>query len=127
MSNASNYLENAICNVFRGTSITGVTPYVALFDGDPGEDGSGASEVTTTLRPAGRVAVTFGAPTNGVISNSADVDFGDADAGATVAGFGIYDAASAGNLLAYGSLTSQAITAGNPVKFSTGNLTVTVA
>ena len=127
MSNASNYLENAICNVFRGTTLTGVTAYVALFDGDPGEDGSGATEVTTTIRPAGRVAVTFGTPSNGVMSNSADVDFGNADSGATVAGFGIYDAASSGNLLAYGTLTSQAVTAGNPVKFSTGNLTITVA
>ena len=127
MSNASNYFENVICNVFRSTSITGVTPYVALFDGDPGEAGTGATEVTTTIRPAGRVAATFGAPSNGVMSNSADVDFGNADAGATVAGFGIYDAASAGNLLAYGTLTSQSITAGNPIKFSTGNLTITVA
>lgn len=127
MANASNYLENAICNVLRGTTLAGITPFVALFDGNPGEAGTGATEVTTTIRTAGRVAVIFGAPTDGVITNDGIIDFGTSVGAATVAGFGVYDAASAGNLLAYGTLASQSVIAGNDVSFPVGSLTVTVA
>lgn len=127
MSNASNYFENGIANIFRGTTFNGITPYIALFDGNPGEDGSGATEVTTTVRAAGRVQATFGAPSNGVISNSADVDFGNSAGSTTVAGFGIYDAVSSGNLIAYGTLSSTAVATNDTVKFLSGALTVTVA
>jgi len=106
------------------------TRYVALFNGDP--QGAG-SEVTTTIRPAGRVAITSsmesaGATNTGESSSTADIDFGNADAGATVTHIAIYDAASAGNLLASDSLTggSQTVTAGNPVKIPSGDLTVSI-
>jgi len=106
------------------------TRYVALFDGDP--QGAG-SEVTTTIRPSGRVAITSsmesaGATNTGESSSTADIDFGNADAGATVTHIAIYDAASAGNLLASDSLTggSQTVTAGNPVKIPSGDLTVSI-
>ena len=128
MSKASDYLETAILNVLRNTTLTGVaTCYVGLFDGDPTDDGSGATEVTTTIRVAGRVACTFGAPSGGSMSNSADVDFGTAAGSATVAGFGIYDASSGGNLLVHGTVTSQAVGSGDTLKFGTGNLVVSVA
>lgn len=128
MSNASNYFEDAILNCIRGDAgITAITPYVALFDGDPGEDGSGAGEVTTDVRAAGRVQASFGVPSSGEIANDTIVDFGNAVSNATVAGFGIFDAATLGNLIAYGTFTSQSVTAGNPVSFPVGNLTITVA
>lgn len=127
MSNASNYFEAAICNLLRGTGVSAITPYCALFDGNPGEDGSGATEVTTDVRAAGRVAITFGAPSNGVMSNSSAIDFGTSDGSATVAGFGIFDASSSGNLIAYGTLSSQSVTAGNAVSFAIGDLEITVA
>lgn len=127
MSNASDYFEEAILNTMRGSNITAFTPYVALFNGDPTDAGTGGTEVTTTIRPAGRVAATFGAPSGGSMSNSSAVDFGNADAGATVDHFAIYDAASAGNMVAHGSLTSQVVSTGNPVSFPIGNLTITVA
>lgn len=127
MSQASNYFENLICNTLRGTGITAITPYVALFDGNPGDDGLGATEVTTTIRTLGRVEVTFGAPSDGVMSNSDVVDFGDAAGAATVAGFGIFDAATSGNLICYGTITSQSVSIGNSVSFDIGDLTLTVA
>jgi len=128
MSNASDYFEDAVLNCIRGNAgITAITPYVALFDGDPGEDGSGALEVTVDVRAAGRVQASFGEPSSGEIANDTVVDFGDAANAATVAGFGIFDAATDGNLIAYGTFTSQSINAGNPVSFPVGNLTITVA
>lgn len=127
MSNASNYFETAVCNVLRGQALSGITPYVALFDGDPGEDGTGANEVTATVRPAGRVAAGFGAPTDGAMANAATVDFGNADGAATVAGYGFFDAQSGGNFIAGKAIASQSISAGNPVSFAAGALTFSVA
>lgn len=101
------------------------TRYVALYNGDP--QGAGG-EVTTTIRPAGRVALTaaMGVAGAGIATNSGPVDFGNAAAGATVSHFAIMDAASAGNILASDALTggSQTISTGNPVSFATGDLSV---
>lgn len=131
MAQASDYLENKINDhVFKNTAYTSpAAVYLALFNGDPTDAGTGGTEVTTTIRAAGRVAITFGASSGGVSTTTADVDFGTADAGATVSHIGIYDAASAGNLLAHDAITggSQAISTGNPVKIATGDLTVTMA
>ena len=131
MSSASDYLEAAVLNhVFRNTALTSpTTVYVGLWNGDPTDTGLGGTEVTTTIDATGRKAATFGAPSGGVIASTADVDFGAADAGATITHFAIMDAASAGNMLAHGALVggSQTISTGNDVKFATGNLTVTLA
>jgi len=106
------------------------TRYVALFDGDP--QGAG-SEVTTTIRPAGRVAITNameggGTTVQGQSSSVNDIDFGNADAGATVSHLAIYDAATSGTLIASDALTggTQTITAGNPVKIPSGDLTISI-
>ena len=127
MSNATNYFENLIANVFRGSNITGITPYLALFNGNPGEAGTGATEITTTIRVAGRLSIAFGAPSNGIITNSSLVDYGLSAGNVTLAGFGIMDAASGGNMLAYGPIGSIGILAGDSVQFPVGNINVTVA
>ena len=60
-------------------------------------------------------------------ANSADVDVGQAAGAATASHFGLFSAASGGQLLASGALAaSQSIAATNLVKFATGALTVTV-
>lgn len=123
----SDYLETALCNWVKGTTMPAAPAavFVALFNGDPTDAGSGGTEVTTTIRVAGRVAVTFGSISGGgTMSNSAIVNFGNADAGATVTHFAVYDAASAGNLLGSAALSggSQVISTGNPVAFAIGAL-----
>ena len=107
------------------------TRYVALFDGDP--QGSG-SEVTTTIRPSGRLAITSsmedaGTTNTGESSSTADIDFGNADSGATVSHIAIYDSASGGTLLASDALTggTQTVTAGNPAKIPSGDLTISIS
>lgn len=101
------------------------TRYVALFNGDP--QGAG-SEVTTTIRIAGRVDLTaaMGAASAGSAANTALIDFGNAAGNATVSHFAIMDAATAGSVLASDVLTggSQTITIGNPVSFAIGDLSV---
>ncbi|MEZ0252618.1 MAG: hypothetical protein ACAH20_16925 [Methylobacteriaceae bacterium] len=128
MSDFSDYFENAVANVFRGTTLTApAAVYLALFSTMPSEAGTGGTEVTTTIRTAGRVAIPFGAPSNGVIANTADVDFGTAQGAASVAGVGIYDAATGGNLLALkASGSTQAVSQGANVKFATGAITLAV-
>lgn len=123
---ASNYFRNVVAGLFDGTNATAFTPHVALFNGDPSGAGS---EVTTTIRPAGRVVASFGAPSPaGTIQNDAIVNFGTAAGGATVTHFAIYDAVSAGNLIAYATLTggTQAISTGNTVSFPIGDLDIIV-
>jgi hypothetical protein len=133
MSGKSNYLEDKLLNWALKGAAMGTAPvavYVALFNGDPTDTGAGGTEVTTTIRVAGRVAVTFGSITTASgansVSNSADVDFGAAAAGATMTHFAIFDAASAGNMLYSAPLTggTQSVSTGTAVKFTTGSLTV---
>lgn len=129
MAGFSTYLQDKLLNWIKGTAF-GAAPssvYVALFSADPTDAGTLTNEVTTTVRVAGRVAATFGAVTSGAtssIANSADVDFGTAAGGATVTHFGVFDAASAGNMLGSGTISGGTITAGNAVKFATGALTI---
>lgn len=73
------------------------------------------------------LAATF-TRSGGVLTSSADVDFGNAAADATVTHFAVFDAASSGNMLASAGLTggSQSITTGTAVKFSSAALTISL-
>jgi hypothetical protein len=126
-SEISAYLANKILNWIKGTAF-GTAPtaiYVALYSSDPGVDGTGGTDVTTTIRTAGRVAVTFGAVASRAIANSADVDFGTAAGGATVSHFGLWDASTAGNCIGTSPLTaSKTVATGDAVSFPTGSLTM---
>ena len=124
----SNFLENALINAtLRNTTYTSVaTVYVSLWTSDPTDAGSG-TEVSGGSYA--RTAVTFGAPSNGASTNSADVTFPTATGSWGVVGWiGINDAATSGNLLYHSPLdTSKTIDSGDIFKISTGNLSVTLA
>ena len=128
MAEMSNFLEDALINAtLRNTTYTSVaTVYVSLWTSDPTDAGSG-TEVSGGSYA--RTAVTFGAPTNGVTTNSADVTFPTATASWGVVGWiGINDAITTGNLLYHSPLdTSKTIDTGDIFKISTGNLSVTLA
>ena len=128
MSEFSNYLENALINaVLRNTTYTSpATVYVSLWTTDPTDAGSG-NEVSGGSYA--RTSVTFGAPSNGVTSNSADVSFPQATASwGTVGWIGLNDASTSGNLLFHTPLdTSKTIDSGDIFKIASGSLTVTLA
>ena len=128
MAEISNYLEAAIINAtLRNTTYTSpATVYVSLWTSDPTDAGSG-TEVSGGSYA--RTAVTFGAPSNGVTTNNADVTFPTATASwGTVGWIGINDAATGGNLLYHTALdTAKAIDTGDIFKISTGNLSVTLS
>jgi hypothetical protein len=124
-SELSDYLANAILNWLDGDAMPTAPAdvYVGLFNGDPTAAASGGTEVTTTIRAAGRVAVTWGAVAGRATENSAAVDFGVAAGGATVTHLALFDAASAGNKLGFTPLdTTRAVTAGDPVVIPIGDL-----
>jgi len=128
MANFSNYLEDALINAtLRNTSYTSpTTVYVGLFTTDPTDAGTGTEVAGGSYA---RTAVTFGAPSNGVATNNADVTFPTATGTwGTVTHVGIHDASTTGNLLYHSSLTaSKTIGTGDIFKITSGNLSVTLA
>ena len=128
MAEISNYLENAIINAtLRNTTYTSpATVYVSLWTSDPTDSGSG-TEVSGGSYA--RTSVTFGAPSGGVSTNSAAVEFPQATASwGTIGWIGINDASTSGNLLYHTALdTSKTIDTGDIFKIATGNLSVTLA
>ena len=125
--NNSDYLEARISDWLKGTAMPAAPAalYIGLFNGDPTNSGLGGTEVTTLIRVAGRMSANF-TRAGGVLTSSAVVDFGVAAGAATISHFGIFDAASAGNLLMYGPLTggTQSVEAGINVSFAAGDLTL---
>ena len=128
MSEMSNYLENALINAtLRNTAYTSpTTVYVALHTADPQDDASG-SEVSGGSYA--RTSATFGAPSDGSSTTTADITFDTATADwGTITHIGIWDSASGGYLLYHTALdTSKTITSGDIFKILSGNLTVTLA
>ncbi len=128
MAEMSNYLENALINAtLRNTSYTSPSVvYVGLYTSDPTDADTG-TEVTGGSYA--RQSVTFGAPSNGVSTNSAAIEFPQATASwGTVGWIGIEDAVSGGNLLYHTALdTSKTIQNGDIFKIAIGNLSVTLA
>jgi hypothetical protein len=128
MAEMSNYLENALINAtLRNTSYTSpTTVYVALYTDDPTDADTG-TEVSGGSYA--RVAVTFGAPSNGVSTNSGNVEFAAATGTwGTITHIGIRDALTTGNLLYHTALdVSKPISSGDIFRITTGNLSVTLA
>ncbi len=133
MAGKSNYLEDKTLNWALKAVAMGAAPvatYVGLHNGDPTDAGTGGTEVTTSIRVAGRVAAVFGTITTSAgantIENSAAVNFGEAAAGQTFTHFAIWDAASAGNMLYSNVLavSPQTVSAGTNVSFAIGALDI---
>ena len=128
MAEMSNYLENALINAsLRATTFTSPSVvYVGLFTADPTDAGSG-TEVSGGAYA--RQSATFGAPSNGVSTTTADITFPQCTSTwGTVSHIGILDALTTGNLLYHTPLTtSKAIDTGDIFKIASGSLSVTLA
>lgn len=124
----STYLENALINAtLRNTSYTSpATVYMGLYTSDPTDANTG-TEVSGGSYA--RVAVTMGAPSDGVSTNSAAIEFPQASGSwGTVGWIGILDASTSGNLLYHTALdTSKTISSGDIFKIAIGGLSVTLA
>ena len=122
----SNYLETELLDhVFANNAYTSPTNvYVSLHTANPDEDASG-TEVSGGgyVRQSGSFTVSGNtATTDAAIEYAtATADYG------TVTHVGIWDASSAGNMLAYAALTaSKTISTGDVFRIPTGDLDVTL-
>lgn len=123
--NLSNYLENKLVDHFLGTTTytKPSTVYVALYTVAP-SDAGGGTEVTGGSYA--RQTATFAAASSGATSNDANIDFTNMPA-ATVVAIGIHDALTSGNLLLWGTLTSNKTTdAGDTLRIATGDLDISI-
>jgi len=100
--------------------------YVALFTSNPDEDASG-TEVSTSGTAYARQSVSFSVSGN-TASNSAAIEFPTATASyGTVTHIGVFDASTAGNLIAYAALsTSKAIDTGDVLRLPANDLDITM-
>ena len=128
MAEMSNYLENALINAtLRNTSYTTPsTVYLALYTSDP-TDADLGTEVSGTSYA--RQSITFGAPSNGVTTNSSAIEFPQAGGSwGTVTHVGIRDDSTSGNLLYHTALdASKTISTGDVFRIASGSLSVTLA
>lgn len=125
MAGISTYLSNILLNMLRGQ--TPVAPpatfYLGFFNGDPD---AGGTEVTTSIRTAGRVAVAFTAISSRQIKNSADIDFGLCAGNVTITHNGLFDAQSGGNLWYSKPIVQRQTAQGDPLKYPANQLTYSV-
>lgn len=124
----TNYLEEAVLShCFRNTSLPAITPRVGLLTAAPSDSAAG-TEVTGG--GYARQAVTFGAPTqvgeDAVVSNTGTVTFTRTGTAVNAVAVGIYDAATAGNLIAWQTLTPAALGDGERIEIGAGQITVSL-
>ncbi|MCA9872475.1 MAG: hypothetical protein KC441_02440 [Anaerolineales bacterium] len=127
MGSLSNYAENAFLGMILGSAYSPPsTVYLALSTADPTEDGSGLAEPGYT--GYARKAITFGAAASRRVTQSATVTFDQCTAGsAVVTHWALFDAASGGNMLAYGALNaSKNVVAGNTPSVVSGEVYVEI-
>ena len=127
MSFSNEFETRALQWVFTTGSPTRPTSwYLALFTSNPDEDGSG-TEVSTSGTAYAREAVTFTVSDN-VATNSGAIEYATATASfGTVSHVGVYDASTAGNLIAYAALSSsKAIDTGDILRIPAGDLDITL-
>ena len=123
--NLSNYLENKVLDHFLGTTAYTMptTVYIALYTAAP-NDAGGGTEVTGGSYA--RQVSTFTSASGGATSNATNVDFTSMPA-STVVAIGVHDALTAGNLLVWGTLSSnKALDAGDTLRIATGDLDISI-
>lgn len=124
----SNYLETAVLgHVFGGSAYSApASLYIGLHTANPDEDASG-SEVSTVSTGYGRKVATF-TVTGDTASTDVIIEFDTATASwGTVTHVSVWDASTAGNMLAYASLaSSKAIETGDVLRIPLGDLDITL-
>jgi hypothetical protein len=131
MANISTYLADKLLDHFLdGTAYTAPTAYVGLYTTNPTMPaGTGGTEVSGGSYARVSLSGLMGAASAGSKANTTAVAFATATASwGTVTGIGIFDAVTAGNLLASGPLTtSKAVGSGDTFSLPIGDLTNTLS
>ena len=129
MAGFTNYTEDLVLDwlLTAGAATRPTSWYAGLYTVAPTDTGGG-TQVSggSYARTAGTFTISGTSPSTA--ANSAAIEFPEATASwGTVVAVGIFDASTAGNLLAYANLgTSASITTGDVLRFNAGALTVTL-
>lgn len=125
MGSISDFLENELIDHIFGAAYTpAATVYLGLSTADPLDDASGLAE------PSGsgysRKAITFAAAASRQVAQSGAVNFDQATGSwGTITHYAVFDAASAGNMLAHGSLsTEKQVISGNTPSVADGEVII---
>lgn len=135
MGSFSDYLEEALLNHVFGSADYSppATIYAALFTATPSDSGGGTevtggsyARVAITNNTTNFTGATGTSPTT--TTNSTAIDFPQATADwGTATSWGLFDASTNGNLLAWGALTtSRAILNGDTPSFQADALSITL-
>lgn len=127
MESISDYLELELLDhcFVNGAYTPPATVYLGLSTADPTDSGGGLAE------PSGngyvRKAITFAAAASRAVAQNADVTFDQASGSwGMITHYGIFDAVSAGNMMAHGALSvSKEVVSGNTPKVASGEVTIT--
>lgn len=131
----TDYTEIALLNAFFGKTPVNFgalasrpTLYVALFTATPGEAGGGTEVSGNAYARVTTATSDWNAAASGLVDNANAITFPQATgAWGTVTHFGLFDAATVGNLLWYGTLgTSRSPLNGDTPKFNAGELDFTL-
>lgn len=123
--NLSNYLEDKVLDHILGTAAYTMptTVYVALYTAAPNDTGGGTQ---VTGGSYARQTAVFDAAASGATQNTANLDFTNMPA-CTVVAIGVFDALTVGNLLVWGTLSSnKSLDAGDTLRIAIGDLDISL-
>ena len=130
MGSFSDYWENEVLDhLFGKGTYPPPTIYVGISTADPGDSGAGLTE------PSGggyarrqTMSADWNAAADGLLDNANTITFNVATGDwGTVTHFGLFDAATAGNMLVHGALAQAKVIAnGDTLQFVAGDLHVTL-
>ena len=124
------YWENKILDhIFGKGSYTPPTIYVGLSTADPTDDGLGLTEPSGNAYARVQTSASdWSAASNGSLDNAGDITFAQATGSwGTITHFALFDAPTAGNLLAHGALSqSKAIGESDTARFEAGDLDISL-
>lgn len=124
----SDYAENKVLELLVGkTAFATPTSRLALFTAAPSDAGGGTEVSGTSYARVTTAGSDWAAAASGSISNATVLTFPTAGGSwGTVTHFGLFDAATSGNLLRWAALTtSKVVGTGDVVSFAIGSLVFT--
>lgn len=130
MGSFSDYWENKILDHIFGKD--GLAPpiiYLGLSTAEPAEDGTDLAEPSGNAYERVQTSASdWNISAGGSLDNLSDVTFAMATGNwGTITHFAMFDAATGGNILAYGSLSpSKVISSGDIAKFVAGDLVLSL-
>ena len=130
MGSFADYLELKLLDHIVGKiSYSMPTVYIGLSTADPTDDASGLAEPSSgSYARVSTAGGDWNAAASGAIDNANEITFPEATGSwGTITHFALFDAASGGNMIAYGALASStAVENGDTASFAAGTLDITL-